>query len=145
MPAIGISVRGIRPDILSDLRRRGHKTTINKISIFELSAKGAKYVVTGELESSRVIRGVQAVTTDEKLDRMDYSNQEVLSTSIRLRKMMNDYVDCIILSTALCACDILLTEDSIIHGLREIDEFQRLIDEKNPNFELLSHKDLNRI
>jgi hypothetical protein len=49
VPAIGISVKGLPKDALISLIRKGHQISISGISIFELSAKGAKHISLGKL------------------------------------------------------------------------------------------------
>jgi len=49
LPAIGVSVRKIPSDALVRLTQEGHQVSINDISVFELLAKGAKFVASGKL------------------------------------------------------------------------------------------------
>ena len=57
-PLIGVSVRNVDPLLLLDFKPR-HRLLVSDISLFELSAKGAKYVVQGVLEPEDVTRGIQ--------------------------------------------------------------------------------------
>ncbi|MBO3768874.1 MAG: hypothetical protein QXS51_06285 [Thermoproteota archaeon] len=57
LPAIGIYFKEFPNDTLIRLRHRENQLFISEISIFELSAKGAKYVSAGKLSVERVVRG----------------------------------------------------------------------------------------
>ena len=58
---------------------------------------------------------------------------------------MVDYFDCIILSTTIGNCDALMTEDNLIHDLKDNGTYQAVVKKKNPGFELLSRRDLARL
>ncbi len=145
MPAIGISVKGIPPDLLRTIRENGHTTIISDLSLFELAAKGAKYISSGQLTQERVLKGIQAVGADDELRKEPIYTPERLTLSFKLRKMMNDYLDCAILSTAVYSGDCLLTEDSLIHRTFQERTFRKIIDEINSEFKLVSHSNLSAI
>ena len=48
LPAIGISVKDLNEKAILNLADKGHELLISEASLFELSAKGAKYVIDGE-------------------------------------------------------------------------------------------------
>lgn len=56
LPAIGVSIKGLPKDVLIKLMQKGNQIFISNISVFELSAKGAKHVVKGTLSAERVNR-----------------------------------------------------------------------------------------
>jgi len=142
MPAIGVRVKEISPDTLSLIRRGGHETAISEVTLLELSAKGAKLVTSGALTVERVNRGVIAAKRDVDLEKIQYTDEDVLRTSISLRGLHSDYLDCLILSSAINRCDVLLTEDSLIHALTRDERYRGLIREVNPDFAVSSHKAL---
>ena len=43
LPAIGISVKDLNEKAVLNLADKGHELLISEVSLFELSAKGAKY------------------------------------------------------------------------------------------------------
>jgi hypothetical protein len=108
--------------------------------LLELSAKGGKLVSSGALTSERVCRGVTTVKRDEELEKIRYTDEDVLKTSISLRSLLSDYLDCIILSSAINRCDVLLTEDTFIHALTKDEQYRRIVREVNPEFTISSHK-----
>jgi predicted nucleic acid-binding protein len=78
------------------------------ISIFELQAKAAKLNVPAK----SVVRAVDAILSAFRV--VPFYEAEVIGTAQRVRKTISDYVDCIILATAIANKEDLVTEDSII-------------------------------
>ncbi len=133
MPAIGITVGGVRPDVLRTLRGMGHAVSISELTLSELGAEGAMYASSGRLSRERLLMGRRATVLDESLRKVLFYAGEQLTVSFGLRKIMNDYVDCAILSSALCGFDALMTEDGIIHSLVYGRELRGIVDEVNPS------------
>jgi len=50
--------------------------------------------------------------------------------------VLNDFRDCLILSSAINGCDILITEDTDIHNVKEDKNYQEIINAKNPKFKI---------
>jgi predicted nucleic acid-binding protein len=145
MPAIGVSVSGVKPRILRTLRENGHSPFISELTLFELSAKGAKHVASHELDPERVRRGITAVARDESLVKIPLLEGEVIPMSFTLRGAMNDYIDCIILSSAICSCEAIVTEDRLIHRIEENQLYRHIIEETNPRFKILFSSDIDKI
>ncbi len=136
LPAIGISVKEISTeDVLSSLTKSSDPA-LCQITIFELCAKAAKYVSEGKLETRRAYRGIQAVTEDESIKKLDPYENGTLSVAFKLREMLGDFIDCLILATAISQADVLLTEDRSIHDLRHQASFKELVITDNPDFEI---------
>jgi PIN domain nuclease of toxin-antitoxin system len=142
MPSIGVQVKDIHPNTLSLIRGGSHTVAISDITLLELSAKGAKYAASGKLSPERVSRGVQAVQREEELEKIPHLDEDVLRTAITIRSIINDYLDCVILSSAINRCDTLLTEDTRIHSLANNEGYNELVKEINPDFQLASHRAL---
>lgn len=136
LPTIGVSIKDLEKDALLKLIAKRQQISINEISIFELSAKGAKYVTTGALPAERVARGIRAIVYDEKIEIVPIYNSTLLLTAFKLRNMLNDFIDCLILSSAINQCDALVTEDSDILNLYKNEEFNELLSTMKPNFKI---------
>jgi hypothetical protein len=145
MPAIGVSVSGVKPRILRTLREKGHSPFISELTLFELSAKGAKHVASRELDPGRVRRGITAVAHDESLIKIALLEGDVIPISFTLREAMNDYIDCIMLSSAICSCEAMVTEDRLIHRIEENQLYRRIIEENNPDFKIFSSSDVDKL
>jgi len=142
LPLIGISIKDIPQDAIIKLIERNHRILLSEISLFELLAKGAKYISLGSLSSTRVSKGVRSILYDERIDKIPIYDSSILATSFKLREMLHDYIDCLILSSAIYNADILVTEDSDIYELYDNENFQGIISGLNPRFKVESIKDL---
>ena len=136
LPAIGISIRGLSKDAPVNLIKKGHQISISDISIFELSAKGAKHIIAGTLPAERVTRGIRAIVHDETIETVPVHESTILHTAFDLRSLLTDFIDCLILSTAVNQCDALITEDSDIQNLKKNKEFTELLRPINPRFKI---------
>jgi len=142
LPVIGISVKGLPRNAVIELIKRGHEILISEITLFELSAKGAKYVVLGTLTVERVLRGVRALLYDDRVSKIPAHDTAVLLTAFKLRKVLSDFIDCLILSSAINRADVLVTEDKNILGLLNVKEFQELVQGLNPVFKVRRLKEV---
>ncbi len=111
---------------LSDLK-------INLISIFELQAKAAKLRISPKYvsEAINVILGVFDTIPFYRVDIINYAYSVY-------RKYINDYIDCIILATAIALQEPLITEDERILSIRNTIKEQY-------NIEIYSFDDLIKI
>ena len=139
LPLIGVRVRNLDPLLLLELKHH-HSVLVSDISLFELSAKGAKYVIQGELEPEDVTQGIQSLNMDPDIVKIPYFSTQILSASFRLRETISDYLDCLILSTAVNESDALMTEDNILLTFTEDTMNQAFIHALNPSFMILNHK-----
>jgi PIN domain nuclease of toxin-antitoxin system len=137
LPAIGISIKDMQKDALLTLISKKHQILVSQITIFELSAKGAKYIKEGQLSPERVTRGISAIIYNDAIETIPIHDTTILQTSFKLRNMLNDFIDCLILSSAMNHSEAIITEDNEIHNLRKSAEFQNLIADLNPGFKIL--------
>lgn len=143
LPLIRINIKGFEKNKLLELTTK-HKTCISNISIMELSAKGAKHVSKNELEVTDVLSGLKALIRDDKINIIDtLDDPEILEISIILRKHLNDFIDCLILGTALLKTDVLLTEDADIHKLKKTESFEGIKKQINSKFKIQNLTELN--
>lgn len=144
LPLIGVSVNGIPNDFLLRLIGKGHSLYVSSVSLFELMAKGAKYTVKGLVPIERVLRGIQALIYDDRIAKVTYTDLDILAIAIRLRTELEDFIDCIMLSTALNCCNAILTEDRDIHRLKETPWFNELVKEVNPSMIIMDLAEYTR-
>lgn len=143
LPAIGIAIKEQQKDLPLKLIQEGNKISICDISVFELSAKGAKHISAGKLPPERVTRGIRAIVYNEQIEMIPTYESQLILTAFKLRKTLNDFIDCLILSAAINQCDILLTEDNDIQNLKNNKEFNELITTKNPKFKIQKPNDIH--
>lgn len=138
LPAIGVSIKELPKDVLIKLIQKGNQVFICDISIFELSAKGAKHVSAGALPAERVTRGIRAILHNETIETIPIYDSATLLTAFKLRSILDDFIDCLILSAAINRCDILLTQDQDIQELKKNKKFNELRTAINPKFKIQS-------
>jgi len=136
LPAIGISIKELPEDALVRLMQKGHQISISNISVFELSAKGAKHVAAGTLSTERVTRGISAIVYDERITVVPMHDSSILLSAFKLRRMLSDFIDCFILSTAINYCDAMVTEDRDIRELKRNKEFNGIVAAVNSKFKI---------
>jgi len=136
LPAIGISIKELPNDAPIKLIAKGHQISISDISIFELSAKGAKHITDGTLTPERVTRGIKAIIYDDTIETIPIHDNNLLLTSFKLRRILNDFIDCLILSSAINQCDALITEDNDIQNLKKNKEFNEFLTTTNTKFKI---------
>ncbi|MBS7612029.1 PIN domain-containing protein [Candidatus Bathyarchaeota archaeon] len=81
---------------------------INLISIFELQAKAAKLGIPAKF----MVKAVEAILKAFRVE--SFYNPEIVEVSYELRKLIPDYIDCVIVATAAVLKEDLVTEDSLI-------------------------------
>jgi PIN domain nuclease of toxin-antitoxin system len=136
LPAIGISIKELPNDAPIKLLSQGHQISISDISIFELSAKAAKHITEGTLTPERVTKGIKAIIYDDTIETISIHNNNLLTTAFKLRSILNDFIDCLILSTAINHCDALITEDNDIENLKKNKEFTTILTTTNTTFKI---------
>lgn len=103
--------------------------SISLISVFELQAKGAKLNVPAK----STIRAVDAILSAFRV--VPFYEAGVIEAAQKIRKTISDYVDCIILATALASKEDVVTEDSLV-----LEKKKKLL--RDYNIKVLSFSDL---
>ncbi len=103
--------------------------SVSLISVFELQAKGAKL----NIPAKAVIRAVDAIISAFRV--VPFYEAGIIELAQKVRKTVSDYVDCIIMATAISNKEDLATEDSLI-----LEKKGKLFREYN--LRVLSFKDL---
>jgi PIN domain nuclease of toxin-antitoxin system len=137
LPIIGISVKNLPKDAPTKLMHKKHQIFISDITIFELSAKGAKYAASGLIPPERISRGIRALIYNETIKILPIHESTILHTAFKLRNILSDFIDCLILSSAINNCDALITEDNDIQNIKENKNLKEIAAIKNPKFQIL--------
>ncbi len=82
--------------------------TISLISVFELQAKAAKLNIPVE----SVVKATTAILNAFRIE--PFHRTEIIKASHELRKTIPDYLDCVVVATAIVSRGDLVTEDSLI-------------------------------
>lgn len=94
---------------------------LSSISLFEIQAKAAKL----RLPPSKVVRAIN--TLKKSFEVISFTRRGVIEVAHELRSFINDYIDCVIIATAVNLEDSLVTEDSLIHSAkRDLEDKYKL-------------------
>jgi PIN domain nuclease of toxin-antitoxin system len=111
LPLVGVAVKN---DLLRAIvEGRVESITLNdlaisQISLFEIQVKSMKLRVPVE----RVIRAIRAITS--MLEVILFYSKSVIKYSFELYGLLGDYVDSVIVATAISTRKTLITEDKLI-------------------------------
>jgi PIN domain nuclease of toxin-antitoxin system len=141
LPSIGVSLSQVPWDVVFRVRG-GNEVFVSELTLFELSAKGAKYVNVGMIPAGNVVQGVNAILADEKITKVPFTIPQIMETAISLRKLVRDYLDCALLASAVQRCDLFLTEDTEL--LRKGTELDEVLGEINTEFTIKNWADAKR-
>ncbi|BBE41991.1 type II toxin-antitoxin system VapC family toxin [Conexivisphaera calida] len=110
----------VRTDLLKmvvegNVRRRVElgDIKVSAISLFELQAKASRLGIPPEYVVDAVSAVLDAFTV------IPYYREDVVKMAHELNKRLNDYIDSVILATAVAQREPLVTEDGLVHALRE--------------------------
>jgi len=81
-----------------------------------------------------VATGIRVIVHSETITMIPIDNSTLLLTAFRLRSMLSDFIDCLILASAINHCDALVTEDDDIKDLKNDAGFKSLCTGTNPRF-----------
>ena len=138
LPTVGIWVRNIPRTVVRDLQEKGHTVAISSITIFEIAAKGAKFVQNGKIGQERVREGLRAILGDESILQVDFRDPEILTRATALRAHIDDFIDCLILASSAATCDALISEDEELQELVSLNEIRLKLSPMKTSFEVYS-------
>lgn len=138
--AVGVRVGERYDHALAKAQDAGHETWISDISLFELLAEGAKLVKAGKLTEGRLMAGVRSITADDTVTKTSAYGEEVAAVSVGLRRFHNDFVDCLIIASAMEGCDALVSEDDFANN----EALLKFVRERRPAFRFMTSTDLYR-
>jgi PIN domain nuclease of toxin-antitoxin system len=109
---------GVDTDVLLAIAERKTNLKISEmgvslISIFELQAKAAKLRIPAEV----VTKSIRSIL--DGFEVYSFSDPQVIELSFALRGHLDDYIDCVIVATAVSRHERLLSEDSRIWRRRK--------------------------
>jgi predicted nucleic acid-binding protein len=133
LPLIGVS---IEKDLLKAIVERRTKIDIDiddlavsLISLFELQAKA----VNLNISSQNLAKAIEIINSSIRV--IPFYNKEVIEYSYEVYKLLRDYIDSIIVATAISLREDLATEDRVILSVKKDLE-------KTYEIKIYSYKDL---
>ncbi|MHA1984539.1 MAG: PIN domain-containing protein [Candidatus Hodarchaeales archaeon] len=128
-------------DLLRFFSREDIRLLRSEITLFELSAKGSKLVNEGKIEITDFINGINTVNFMSKVVMVPIFYSEILSLATKFRKNHPDFIDCVILASAVYYSDIFVTLDESLRN--KFQESWRVgLDNHVQDFKVLLWKDV---
>lgn len=138
LPFIKITIENVSPDLMITLLSDfSHQYYYSELSIFELTAKGIKFSSQGDKITPQDIQiGIDAIENDSRLNKVSYINNPfIIELSSLLKSIHHDTIDCLILATAICTCECIITLDvSFFEEIQKNNPIIKKIYEINSNF-----------
>jgi PIN domain nuclease of toxin-antitoxin system len=120
-------------DIGNLLRNKNHEIFCSELVYFELSAKASKFIDQGILNMEDLLDGISFINNNIRINKIPMQYPEILILAQEFRKTHRDYIDCIILASAIKSSDVFLTMDAELLGKIRM-KWEKLILKDNPNF-----------
>lgn len=137
-PLIKIKVEKSSPEILTLIHQKESlELQFSSITLFELSARGARMIKAGKLTSNDVIDGINALVSWKNISSVDPWNGEVQRLAFDFRLDYPDYIDCLIVASAIIHSNVFVSEDITLKKLLKTKWLNK-IREINIEFEILN-------
>lgn len=141
-PLIKVKVEKSSPEIFSLIHQKEtFELQFSSITLFELSAKGARMIKSGKLTSNDVIDGINALISWRNISSIDPWNGEVQRLAFDFRLDHSDYIDCLILASAIIHTNVFVSEDITLKKLLKTKWLNK-VKEINIEFEILDANQL---
>ena len=142
-PFISVQVEKLtKEEVANLLKNSKYEFLRSELVIFELSAKGTKFVINGTLKLEDVSDGLNTVVYQSDIQVIPIHFTEIQSLATFFRKNHSDFIDCLILASAVNYADILITLDKEIEH-KSITNWKEKIKGTNENFKLMLWKDFS--
>ncbi|MCK4848863.1 MAG: hypothetical protein KAT16_07570 [Candidatus Heimdallarchaeota archaeon] len=137
-PMINVEIEKSSPQIVSVIHQdKSFELQYSSITLFELSAKGAKMIKSGKLTHKDVIDGINALKVWKDVKSIDPWNGEVQRLAFDFRIDHTDYIDCLIVASAVIHSDVFLSEDKTLKTFFKENWFHKAR-EINSEFEIMN-------
>ena len=137
-PLIKVEVENSSPEILSFAHQiKSLELHYSSITLFELSAKGARMIKSGKLTSNDVIEGINALIRWRDVISIDPWNGEVQRLAFYFRNDHSDYIDCLVLASSIITANMFISEDTTLRNLLKTKWVTR-VGEINPRFKIVN-------
>lgn len=141
-PLIKVKVEKSSPEIISlTYQRESFELQFSSITLFELSAKGARLIKEGKLTVNDVVDGINALVSWRNISLIEPWNGEVQRLAFDFRLDHSDYIDCLVLASAIIHANVFVSEDILLKKLFKTKWFNR-VREINIEFEILNTEEL---
>lgn len=134
----------LKNSFIRSFKKKNIQILRSELVIFELSAKGAQLVNNGKLPYEDLTKGLLTLTFHPEIIVIPIYYSEIQISAIDFHKDHSDFIDCLMLSSALHNADFLLTLDKQL--VKKFSENWKNKRKKiNQDFEVVLWKDRKKI
>jgi len=140
-PFIKIGVKDVsQEDLLRLINNNSFEISRSELTMFEISAKGWKYVRDEIITQDDLIDGINTISDLENIHPISFCHSPVQILAGFFRLEHQDFMDCLILASAIINSDNFITCDrDLIQKIKT--KWDSEIKENNPNFRVFSWND----
>ncbi|MFW9915157.1 MAG: hypothetical protein ACFFGZ_06055 [Candidatus Thorarchaeota archaeon] len=141
-PLIGVREASIDQQFIPRLVRTNQlHFYYSTITLFEISAKGAKLIRDNKLSETNVVDGLNSIRNWEEMRSVDPWLGEIQRLSFYFRRDHKDFIDCLILASAVVQANIFVTEDQQLRELAD-SAWKKAISDLNPKFRIYNSSEM---
>jgi predicted nucleic acid-binding protein len=112
IPFINIGVQGIPSERLIQVFQEKKFTILrSSLVLFEVSAKGTKYYNQNIITFEELTQGLATISHLANVEVIPFHYPEIMSFATFFHKEHSDFIDCLILASAIITADYLVTLD----------------------------------
>lgn len=142
-PFIGVEVEYCeKSDVLNLINNENFQIFRSELTTFELSAKGIKLVNDGKIEITDLIDGLNSLQYMNSVKVIPIFYSEIQILSAKFRRDHPDFIDCIILASAINHSEKLISFDGTLQK-KYLKKWQNEIQIKK-NFEMILWDDFKK-
>ena len=141
-PFIRVDVKNISKKKIGNLlRNKNYEIFCSELVYFEFSAKGSKYIEQGILNMEDLLDGISFIHNYNKITKIPIYYPEILILAQKFREAHQDYVDCLILASAVKSSEVLISMDFDLKN-KISKNWKDIISKENPTFVVKNLSDL---
>lgn len=112
-PFLKVKVEKVnQEDLLRLIRSQKHDLMRSELTIFEISAKGWKYIYENKISRIDLIDGINTIQDIDRIEVIPIHLSSIQLLAGFFRENHPDFIDCLILASAVVSADMLLTLDA---------------------------------
>lgn len=141
-PLMGVHEGSINQEFIPKLiETEQFQLYFSSITFFEISAKGAKLIRSGKLSEVDVVDGLNSLRNWKEVSEVEPWLGEIQRLSFYFRRDHKDFIDCLILASAVIQTDIFVSEDQQLHELVN-HSWRKVISDLNEKFQILKSSEV---
>lgn len=141
-PLIGVEVQNCSKKAILELVEK-EEIVRSELVVFELSAKGSKLVNEGKLAIEDLTEGITAIEYHQKIETIPIHYSEIQILACELRKQHTDFIDCLMVATAVHHSSSLLTMDKEVKKKAE-KIWEKTIVKENKEFKVITWEEYKK-